>query len=90
MTNKKTPAPRKRAPAPSKNVKNRRGKLLPSTRPELAAAGLAGVVLYTTADGKRLDITLEMRPVACHYGYGTWHLLYLGMGQGPMKAKRKP
>ena len=81
MNKAKTNTPRKRAHAPSKNVKGRNGKLLPSTGPELAIAGLTGVPLYTISHGKQLGIALQKHPVACHYGYGTWHLYY--------KAKRK-
>lgn len=81
MKNAKTPSPRKRAPAPSKDAKDQHGNLLPSTQPEMAAAGLIGIPLYLRSQGKRLGIALEPHPAACHYGYGTWHLYY--------KAKRK-
>ena len=81
MTNAKVPAPRKRAHAPSKSATDQYGKLLPSTEPEMAAAGLVGVRLYLLSEGKRLGIALEQQPVACRYWYGRWHLLY--------KAKQK-
>ena len=76
MTNAKVPAPRKRAHAPSKSATDQYGKLLPSTEPEMAAAGLVGVRLYLLSEGKRLGIALEPHPAACHYGYGKWHLYY--------------
>ena len=81
MTNAKVSSQRKRAHAPSKTETDQYGNLLPSTEPEMAAAGLAGVRLYSVSEGKRLGISLEPHPVACRYIYGTWHLLY--------KAKQK-
>ena len=81
MTNAKLSAPRKRAHAPTKDAKDQYGNFLPSTEPEMAAAGLVGVRLYLLSEGKQLGIALQKHPVACHYGYGTWHLYY--------KAKRR-
>ncbi len=81
MTNVKLPAPRKRGHAPSKSATDQYGNLLPSTEPEMAAAGLIGVRLYSLSEGKRIGIALEPYPVACHYIYGTWQLLH--------KAKQK-
>ena len=81
MTNAKVSSKRKRAHAPSKTETDQYGNLLPSTEPEMAAAGLVGVRLYLLSEGKRLGIALEPHPAACHYGYGKWHLYY--------KAKQK-
>lgn len=82
MTKAKKTTIRKRAPAPSKDVKDRFGNLLPSTGPELEIAGLAGVPLYAIAHGKKLGIALQRYPVACQYNRGNWNLYY--------KAKAKP
>lgn len=79
MTNAKQPSqpkPRKRAPAQTKNVRDQHGNLLPSTEPEMAAAGLTGVRLYSRTTAKKLRIELEPYPSACSFAHGTWHVYY--------------
>ena len=83
MPNAKQPSQpklRKRAPASTKDVKDQHGNLLPSTMPEMEAAGLRGVRLYSRTEAKKLGITLESHPSACQFAHGTWHVYY--------KAKR--
>lgn len=76
MSTTKAPTLRKRAPARTKNVRDQNGKLLPSTEPEMAAAGLTGVPLYSRTSAKRLRIELEPHPSACTFAHGTWHVYY--------------
>lgn len=62
--------------APTKDLRDKNGILLPSSHAEIVAAGLDKTPMLPRSVAKKQKVAIEDELSACHYSHGNWHPVY--------------